>query len=352
MAETGRKRQGELVRGVLEILTHHPDGLQVAEVMKEVEAAVPPTPFEASTYPKRPQVRRYEKIVRFSTIPSVKSGWLMKNQGLWSLTDEGRKALDSFRDPETLMRESVRLYQAWKKTRPDPDEEAEAEEETVEAATTWEEAEDTAWTEIRSYVGQMPPYDFQHLVAALLRAMGYYVLWDAPVGPDGGIDLIAHSDPLGTANPRIKVQVKRRADKIDADGLRSFMALLGDDDVGIFISVGGFKSTAEREARTQERRRITLIDLNRLVALWVEHYDKFPGSRSKAVAVAPDLLPCASGLTAEVGVGICGELATSVHTVARPRAELREAGRRTVGQLMGSSGAVVPGRVSVNSGAV
>lgn len=36
------------------------------------------------------------------------------------------------------------------------------------------------------------------------------------------------------------------------------MALLGDDDVGIFISVGGFKSTAEREARTQERRRMLI----------------------------------------------------------------------------------------------
>jgi restriction system protein len=287
MAETGRKRQGQLVRGVFEILARHPDGLQVTEVLKELEASVPPTPFEASTYPNRPQVRRYEKIVRFSTIPAVKSGWLVKNKGLWSLTDEGRKALESFPDPEALMRESVRLYQAWKKTRPEPDEEADAEEETVEAATTWEEAEDSAWSEIRSYVGQMPPYDFQHLVGALLRAMGYYVLWDAPVGPDGGIDLIAHSDPLGTANPRIKVQVKRRADKIDADGLRSFMALLGDDDVGIFISVGGFKSTAEREARTQERRRITLIDLNRLVSLWIEHYEKLPEADRRFLPLRP-----------------------------------------------------------------
>jgi predicted Mrr-cat superfamily restriction endonuclease len=39
--------------------------------------------------------------------------------------------------------------------------------------------------------------------------MDYYV---APPGPDGGIDLIAHTDPLGTTGPRIKVQVKRRDD--------------------------------------------------------------------------------------------------------------------------------------------
>lgn len=33
MAEITRKRQGELVRGVLEILARHPDGLHVREVL-------------------------------------------------------------------------------------------------------------------------------------------------------------------------------------------------------------------------------------------------------------------------------------------------------------------------------
>jgi hypothetical protein len=37
---------------------------------------VPPTPFEASDYPNHPGVPRYEYIVRFSTIPFVKAGWL------------------------------------------------------------------------------------------------------------------------------------------------------------------------------------------------------------------------------------------------------------------------------------
>ncbi len=70
----------------------------------------------------------------------------------------------------------------------------------------------------------MRPYDFQKLVAALLEAMDYHVLWVAPPGPDRGIDMIAHTDPLGTTSPRIKVQVKRQADKkIDAHGLRAFI---------------------------------------------------------------------------------------------------------------------------------
>jgi restriction system protein len=119
----------------------------------------------------------------------------------------------------------------------------------------------------------MPPYDFQNLVAALLKAMGYHVLWVAPPGPDRGIDMIAHTDPLGTTSPRIKVQVKRQSGtKMSVDAIRSFMAVLGDQDVGIFISAGGFTSEAEREARSQEKRRLTLIDLNRLVERWTEHF--------------------------------------------------------------------------------
>jgi len=85
---------------------------------------------------------------------------------------------------------------------------------------------------------------------------------------------LAHTDPLGTPAPRIKVQVKRRADKINAEGLRSFMAVLGDQDVGIFVSTGGFTSEAESEARTQERRTVTLVDLEKLFDLWVLHYEK------------------------------------------------------------------------------
>jgi restriction system protein len=66
--------------------------------------------------------------------------------------------------------------------------------------------------------------------------------------------------------------VKRVQHKVNVDGLRSFMALLGDDDVGIFVTAGEFTKDAIDEARTQEKRKVTLIDLERLVELWVRHY--------------------------------------------------------------------------------
>jgi restriction system protein len=98
---------------------------------------------------------------------------------------------------------------------------------------------------------------------------------------------LAHTDPLGTSVPRIKVQVKRRADKISAEGLRSFMAMLGDQDVGIFVSTGGFTADAASEGRTQERRKVTLIDSERLFDLSVQHYEKIAESDKQLLPLKP-----------------------------------------------------------------
>ena len=46
------------------------------------------------------------------------------------------------------------------------------------------------------------------------------------------------------------------------------------NDAGLFVSPGGFTRDALDLARNQERRKITLIDLDRLVELWVAHYGK------------------------------------------------------------------------------
>lgn len=59
--------------------------------------------------------------------------------------------------------------------------------------------------------------------------------------------------------------------KISVDGLRAFLAIVNDNDVGIFVSTAGFTKDAEDFARGQERRQITLIYLERLVDLWIEH---------------------------------------------------------------------------------
>jgi len=214
----------------------------------------------------------------------VKAGWLVKDRGLWSITEEGNKALERFSDPEKFAREASRLYRQWKQEQP---EEPQEPEESPGAATTLEEAEEAAWTELEEHLSEMNPYDFQNVVAGLLRGMGYYVAWVAPPGPDKGIDVIANSDPLGVKGPRIKVQVKRKAEKTSVGDIRSFLALLADTDVGLFVSTGGFTKEAEDEARHQEKRRLMLVDLRRLVDLWIEHYDKIPESNRRLLPLRP-----------------------------------------------------------------
>jgi restriction system protein len=251
---------------------------------------VPPTSFEQSAYPKQPDVRRYEKIARFSTIGPVKAGWLTKNKGLWSLTDEGRQAFTRFPDPEALWLESVRLYYQWRRQQP-PDVEEDSEEaytdESTTAATTLEEAEESAWTEVEAHLGTINPYDFQEMVAGLLRGMGYHVVWVALPGPDQGVDIIAQRDPLGVGGPRLKVQVKRSGDRMSVRDLRSFLAVLAEGDVGLFVATGGFTKDAEGEARNQEKRRVMLLDLRRFFDLWVEHYEQIPEVNRRLLPLRP-----------------------------------------------------------------
>lgn len=288
MAEITRQRTGELVRGVFSILLPHQEGLPAKEVLARLAAQVPPTEFEASHYPGRPNVRRYEKIVRFSTIAAVKAGWLTKNRGLWSLTEVGREAYGRFPDPKEFIGESHRLYRQWASQQPEPEEESSVSEaETAEVATTLEEAEEAAWAAIEAHLSVMSPYDFQDLVAGLLIGMGYHVAWVAPPGPDRGVDVIAHSDPLGITGPRIKAQVKRSDERMSVKEIRSFMALLADGDVGLFVSKGGFTKDAEEEARYQEKRRLMLVDLRKFFELWVEHYSSIPELQRRLLPLRP-----------------------------------------------------------------
>lgn len=288
MADVTKRRTGEMVRKLFEILLQHPDGLQAAESVRRVADQMTMSPYEAGNYDSGG--RRFDKILRFATVDCVKAGWLVKTKGTWTVTDAGREAYQSLTDPEEFYGRAVKLYWEWKSMQPEPGAEA-TETEGVESrkavAITFEVAEEQAWAEIEQFLRTMPPYEFQELAAALIRAMGYHVAWIAPPGKDGGIDILAWTDPLGTKPPRLKVQVKRQSQAVNVEGLRSFMALLGDGDVGIFISIGGFTKDAAFEARTQEKRRVTLIDLETLVDLWVEHYGRLSDEARRRMPLRP-----------------------------------------------------------------
>jgi restriction system protein len=273
MGNISKRRNGEMVQVLFDVLAEHPDGIPPRHAIGNTMARMEPTEFELGEYPSSPGKPRFHKILRFSTIGPVKAGWMTKSRTEgWQITDAGREARKEYADPQEFTRESDRLYRAWKKDQPDTDLVDEEVPENVPAATL-EEAREQAWSEIEAYLRVMPPYDFQELVATLLEAMGYHIGWIAPPGPDRGIDIVAFTDPIGVEGPRIKVQVKRQSDtKMSVSDIRSFVAVLGDRDAGIYVSAGGFTRDALVEARMLETRRLTLIDLEQLVELWTVHY--------------------------------------------------------------------------------
>ena len=277
MAEIGKARWGQYKKNVLEILSKHDNGLHWKELFTKLDEVMPANEFENSSYESNGQ-RRRPYIVRFATIAIVKAGWLIKEKGIWTITDDGREALVKYPTSDEIQLQSGKLYKEWHAAQPD-DQSSQVQDREVEIVASLEEAEDNAFALIYQYLSDMDPYDFQDLVGVLLEVMGYFVSWIAPRGKDGGVDIIAFQDPLGATGRRIKVQVKRQADKVSRSSLSSFLGVLGEDDIGLFICTGGFSPEAMSSARAEHTRILRLIDAEDLLNLWIEYYEKIPQSK-------------------------------------------------------------------------
>lgn len=284
-------RTGELLQALFRILQKYPDGLRARDALQTLRDKMKLTPYEAGTY--KSGAPRFDKIVRWATVDCVKAGWMIKEEGRWYLTPVGIDALKKYPAPAEFYGEAMALYRKWKKLQPQPEdavpeEEIEGEEPSEQTATlTLETAQEQARDEIVAYLLAMDPFEFQKLVGALLTAMGYHVAWIAKPGKDHGVDLLAYPDPLGTRTPRIKVQVKRQQTPVGAPDVSSFMGNLGSEEVGIFVSTGGFTNDATVKARTDKQHRVTLVDVDRFVRLWTEHYTKLDDIARRRLPIQP-----------------------------------------------------------------
>ncbi|MBC7263534.1 MAG: restriction endonuclease [Chloroflexi bacterium] len=124
---------------------------------------------------------------------------------------------------------------------------------------------------IADIISRLDPYDFQDLVAAVLRAMGFRAVSTSP-GSDRGVDIIAHSDPFGFEQPRIKVQVKHRKGTVGGPEMRAFLGSLRTGDSGLYVSTGGFSDDAKRETE-RSREPVALLDRDGFIQLLLEHYE-------------------------------------------------------------------------------
>ena len=212
-------------------------------------------------------------MAQFYSIDYNKAGYILKKQGSWYLTPEGEEALKL--GAEQILRNANAAYRKWKAENAaddgDDDEEETPEKETI---INIEQLEEQANEGIRQYIKAKNPYEFQDMVAALLRAMGYYTPFVAPKGRDGGVDVIAYIDALGAKTPRIKVQVKHMPDtSIPAKDIRSLLGILRDGDIALFVTSGTYSQQARTEALTS-KTYIKLIDGEEFIQMWQDNYAK------------------------------------------------------------------------------
>ncbi len=278
-----RNRVGEILQAVLRELDAVGGEARVGELLAAVEPKFRFTDHEKAVLEKSGLIR-WQTLVQFYSIDLVKGGAIKKEAGKWYLTDYGKELLTI--GAVEMMRQLGQRYRAWKRSRetakptPPPEPEVEDQEE-IERQASYEKAVEQARAGIEEHIDALDPYDFQQLVAELLIAMGYHVPFVAPQGPDGGIDVVAYTDPLGTKAPRIRVQVKHRDAKVTVNEVRELEGVLRrEGDIGLVVSSGGFTNEAEREIRSSTKH-IEVMDLNRLVKLWQENYDKVRESGKK-----------------------------------------------------------------------
>lgn len=150
----------------------------------------------------------------------------------------------------------------------------EAEEEQEEWQIIRRDTLDRAHEFIKDRLLALSPHEMELLVATVLRAMGYKARV-TPKGPDRGRDVVASPDGLGFQPPRIMAEVKHRSrESMGAPQIRAFLGGLRADDRGLYVSTGGFT----REARYEAERAsvpVTLVDLDELASLVVDHYEQF-----------------------------------------------------------------------------
>lgn len=257
------------------ILKKHNCEMPVKDLLKKMEEELEFNDWEKARFEKSGYIR-WQSVFQFYTIDCIKAGFLLKKSGIWYLTSEGLEA--ESKNEEELLEIITNEYKKWVKENKkiDVDDNNGDDEDSTENEDflIFNDLQEKAIEGMIKFINGKNPYEFQDLVAALLRGMGYYTPFIAPKGKDGGLDIIAYKDPLGTTVPRIKVQIKHRENTASVKEIRELMGLLHKDgDVGLFVSTSGFSPDAKSTARTSNVH-IELIDQNKFIELWQEFYDR------------------------------------------------------------------------------
>ncbi len=272
----------KLMHEVLTLLNENGGEMRSADIETSIEKRLTFDEWESQPY--KDGGFRWLSYMHFYSIDFVKAGYIVKNKGRWFLTDDGKAALMKY-SAEELYATAHQAYLDWSKKQEDVTGTVRADNTDEEDVNRFADIKAQADDDLMNYIQSRTPYEFQDMVAALLRSMGYYTPFVAPKGKDGGIDIIAYSDPLGATKPILKVQVKHYNlnNPVTVDVIRSIVGV-AKNDVAIVVTSGRFAEPARQEAR---QFNVRLIDGYEFSELWIKYFNKMSEDDKARMPIEP-----------------------------------------------------------------
>lgn len=126
--------------------------------------------------------------------------------------------------------------------------------------------------QLRDYLSKMDPYQFEALIAELLRAMGYEDVEVTKASGDKGVDVVGRVQ-VGITTITEVVQVKRQQGSVTRPVVDQLRGALPYHKAirGTLITLGKFASSCEQAALFPGAAPITLIDGERLIDVLIEN---------------------------------------------------------------------------------
>lgn len=149
-----------------------------------------------------------------------------------------------------------------------------------ESAPTLEAIQDRIRTHL---VENFAGHKLTRLVADILEVLGFECTVSPP-GPDGGVDILAGTGPLGLDSPTLIVEVKSEPTPVGVPvvrGLHSAMTQYQADQA-LLVAWGGVTTPASREF-AQQRTRLRIWDSEQLLEKLFATYDRLPASTRAAI---------------------------------------------------------------------
>lgn len=130
---------------------------------------------------------------------------------------------------------------------------------------------------IKDQLLQLTDREFEYFVSYILQALGFESEEGQRHGKpgDGGIDFEGRLDVNGVTSINLQVQVKRYANtSIKETEIRGLRGGAKDGYQLTFITLSNFHKAAIQSAVDPQRKAVSLVDGEKLIALFIEHYEK------------------------------------------------------------------------------